>query len=230
MQLPYNEQPLFYESKPNFFNNNNNNHNPNNNININQIDISNNYSLNDFQYNNTDAQKINKNNISLERPMNNKEKNNGKRRNKNKLLDFKDFQIIFEETEKENIKHVNTLNNEENKELVEEENKINEEKIISEEIKKINKIKNNNNTNGRNNEKNNFWLDIGHSNNNELINKVKEDEIQKCGIKENVKYTNEINIDNIIINNTKEYIVPFYLINTSEMFNNIINYNYKFKK
>ena len=230
MQLPYNEQPLFYESKPNFFNNNNNNHNPNNNININQIDNSNNYSLNDFQYNNTDAQKINKNNISLEHAMNNKEKNNCKRRNKNKLLDFKDFQIIFEETEKENIKHVNTLNNEENKEIVEEENKINEEKIISEEIKKINKIKNNSNTNGRNNEKNNFWLDIGHSNNNELINKVKEDEIQKCGIKENVKYTNEINIDNIIINNTKEYLVPFYLINTSEMFNNIINYHHKFKK
>ena len=234
MQLPYNEQPLFYESKPNFnSNNSNNSNNINNNINNNNLDILNNFSLNSFHYNNTDSQKINKNNISLYNIMNNKEKNNCKKRNKNKLLDFKDFQIIFEESEKDEINHVNSLNNEENKKTVEEENKKKEEENIININEKINSIKNNNdnnNINGRNNEKDNFWIDIGYSGNNEAVKKVKEDKAQKIDVKENLVNNNEISNDNIIINNEKEYMVPFYLMNTNEMFNNIINYHSRAKK
>ena len=104
MQMPPNEQPLFYETKSNMNVNNGNNSIYkelvyNKNINYN--------SENAFNCNNNNIEKNNKylqempfnfNNNSNDLTFkNNMKKNNNNKRNKNKLLDFKDFQIIFDE-------------------------------------------------------------------------------------------------------------------------------------
>ena len=101
MQLPPNEQPLFYETKSNMNNNGmyqeliynkNVNYNSENNFNRhkNIIENTNKY-LQEMPSGFNNSNDLTLNNIS--------ENNNIKsKRNKNKLLDFKDFQIIFDES------------------------------------------------------------------------------------------------------------------------------------
>ena len=103
MQMPPNEQPLFYETKSNM-NNNNNIYQElvynKNNINYNSENNFNRHK-NIIEKNNKYLQEMplgfnNSNDLSLN---NNTEKNLNKvKRNKNKLIDYKDFQVIFDES------------------------------------------------------------------------------------------------------------------------------------
>ena len=122
MQLPPNEQPLFYETKSNMNNNGmyqeliynkNVNYNSENNFNRhkNIIENTNKY-LQEMPSGFNNSNDLTLNNIS-------ENKNIKSKRNKNKLLDFKDFQIIFDEpsnnhqikTNKQNNDNKNIINN-----------------------------------------------------------------------------------------------------------------------
>ena len=121
MQMPPNEQPLFYETKSNMnMNHNNNIYNElifNNNVNYNSENKFN--RNNEMENNSKYIQDIpfnynNKHDLSFN---NNSKKNNNNKKNKNKLLDYKDFQIIFDEpsTKEKSDCIKNPPNNKENK-------------------------------------------------------------------------------------------------------------------
>ena len=118
MQLPPNEQPLFYETKSNLNNNGiyqeliynkNVNYNSENNFNRhkNIIENTNKY-LQEMPSGFNNSNDLNLNNI-------NENSNIKSKRNKNKLLDFKDFQIIFDESSNNHqIKANKTKNDDKN--------------------------------------------------------------------------------------------------------------------
>ena len=114
MQLPPNEQPLFYETRSNMNNNMYHEFVYNKNINYNSENNFNKYKI--IENNNKYLQEMpspfnNSNDLTLNNHMGNNI--NKAKRNKNKLLDFKDFQIIFDESNNtHNIKSNQTKNNE----------------------------------------------------------------------------------------------------------------------
>ena len=190
MQMPPNEQPLFYETKSNL-NMNNSIYNEliyNNNINYN--------SENKYNRNNNINEKNNKyiqempfnfNNNSHDISSNNNPKKiNNSKRSKNKLLDFKDFQIIFDEPlakEKNDNNHLKkNINNSDNKIKSNENsnlNKINNNKSVNNNIYKDNDNKNFSN--------NNYNLINYREYSNYKMNELNKNNILKKNIKENLE-------------------------------------------
>ena len=142
MQMPPNEQPLFYETKSNISMNNNNNNsiynqivynNTNKNYNSeNKFNRNNNYNEKNNKYNQEIPFNNNSHDMTFNNKINAKNNNNTNKRNKNKLLDFKDFQIIFDEPltkEKSDNKHLTkNTNNNDNKNINNISNKTNNNK------------------------------------------------------------------------------------------------------
>jgi hypothetical protein len=156
MQLPPNEQPLFYETKSNINNNGtyheliynkNINYNSENNFNKhkNILENTNKY-LQEMPYGLSNTNEFSLNN-NIDNNNNNKNK-----KNKNKLLDFKDFLPIFDETS----------NTHKNKSI---QAKADNKNIINNTLNKKNDINNNNNLN-----ENNDYNDNYPNNNYNLIN------------------------------------------------------------
>ena len=156
MQLPPNEQPLFYETKSNINNNGtyheliynkNINYNSENNFNKhkNILENTNKY-LQEMPYGLSNTNEFSLNN-NIDNNNNNKNK-----KNKNKLLDFKDFLPIFDETS----------NTHKNKSI---QAKADNKNIINNTLSKKNDINNNNNLN-----ENNDYNDNYPNNNYNLIN------------------------------------------------------------
>ena len=120
MQLPPNEQPLFYETKSFMINNNNAYQVYNKNINYNSENNFNRYK-NIIENNNKYLQEMplgfnNSNDLSLNNHLENKKKN------KNKLLDFKDFQIIFDESGNNHNVKSNQIKSNEDKNIINSNN------------------------------------------------------------------------------------------------------------
>ena len=123
MQLPPNEQPLFYETRSNINNNNYNNNIYqelvyNKNINYNSENNFNKYK-NIIENKNKYLQEMpfgfnNTNDLSLNT---NTENHSNKTKRKNKLLDIKDFQIIFEDSNNNQNTKVNLIKND-NKNII----------------------------------------------------------------------------------------------------------------
>ena len=117
MQLPPNEQPLFYETKSNI-NNNNNIYKEliyNKNINYNS-ENNNNRHQNIIENTNKYLQEMpagfnNSNDLSLNTNYMENANNSKSKRNKNKILDFKDFQVIFEESSNNHKNKNNQIKN-----------------------------------------------------------------------------------------------------------------------
>jgi hypothetical protein len=127
MQLPPNEQPLFYETKSNINHNNNNGIYQelvyNKNINYNSENNNNNRHQNIIENTNKYLQEMpagfnSSNDLSLNNNyIENNNINSKSKRNKNKLLDFKDFLIIFEESNN-NHKNKNSQIKNDNKNII----------------------------------------------------------------------------------------------------------------
>ena len=224
MKLPPEQQPLFYESNTKFFLNN---YLYTNNINTTCNDT---IIFNDQKLNFDEKYNYKKPNLMLEKNENgnnylNVETNNKKnlhKNPKNKLLDFKDFQIIFEENDNKAIKQEKSIINsnqsyimnysnissdnnrykffEKNKNFKKFNNKI---KIpsLKNKINYLNNIKNNNN---------NY---IHSKENGKIIKKdntIKENGNQKCIINKYSEYINQKynhlfkNQSNIINNDIKD--------------------------
>ena len=116
MQLPPNEQPLFYETKSFMINDGNTYQIYNKNINYNSENNFNKYK-NIIENNNKYLQEMplgfnNSNDLTLNNNLESKKKN------KNKLLDFKDFQIIFDESGNNHNVKSNQIKNDEDKNII----------------------------------------------------------------------------------------------------------------
>ena len=140
MQLPPNEQPLFYETKSFMINDGNTYQIYNKNINYNSENNFNKYK-NIIENNNKYLQEMplgfnNSNDLTLNNNLESKKKN------KNKLLDFKDFQIIFDESGNNHNVKSNQIKNDEDKNIINNNFSQNNN---------INNIENNNNDNFPNN-------------------------------------------------------------------------------
>ena len=244
MKLPPEQQPLFYESNTKFFINN---YLYTNNINTtcNDTISFNEQKLNFDEKYNYIKPKNGNNYLNIE--------TNGNKRHKNKLLDFKDFQVIFEEKDDKLVKPdeniisinqayiMNNSNSNTNSDSNLEKNKKVNNKISIPSLKsKINFLKNNKNLNiNFNNLKENGKITKKESG-------IKENGIKKYNINKysdfiNQKYNhlfrnqkndinNNINDNNIKIvseprinKNKNQYMIPFYLINIKDLCNNIIN-------
>ena len=224
MKLPPEQQPLFYESSTKFFINN---YLYTNNINTtcNDTISFNEQKLNFDEKYNYIKPKNGNNYLNIE--------TNGNKRHKNKLLDFKDFQVIFEEKDDksvkpdENIININQayiLNNSKiNSDSNLEKNKKCYNKICIPSLKsKINSLKNNKNLNiNFNNMKENGKITKKESG-------IKENGIKKYNINKysdfiNQKYNhlfrnqkNDINNNNNILNDNNAKIVNKSQINKSK--------------
>ena len=208
MQMPPNEQPLFYETKSNIsmnhnnnsiynqliYNNNNKNYNSENKFNRNNNKEKNNKYNQEISFNNSNQ------NLSLNNNVNSKN-NNTKKRNKNKLLDFKDFQIIFDEPltkEKSDNKHLtkNTNNNDSKNNINNNSNKIRDNKNYSNNnYNLINYREYSNykmNELNKNNNLNNNKINLENKNNKEKFEKGNED---KKIEKKDLKTSNENNFN-----------------------------------
>ena len=116
MQLPPNEQPLFYETKSFMINDGNTYQIYNKNINYNSENNFNKYK-NIIENNNKYLQEMplgfnNSNDLTLNNNLESKKKN------KNKLLDFKDFQIIFDESGNNHNVKSNQIKNDDDKNII----------------------------------------------------------------------------------------------------------------
>ena len=263
MQLPPQNQPLFYESNNNCLSNilsdyniniKNNNYADTFCVKEQKLDFDEkfNYSKNNkIPLNISDKNKNGNNYYSIYSNGNRKEIKKKQSRekiinNNSKKLDFKDFQVIFEEKEKSKITnqyHSYMINN----------NNSYRNKFIEKNI--INNYNNNiNNNNKFNNQNMTLKKKINILNNKKNIDNIKEngkvvksDNIMKeNGIqkeKKNIsKYTdyvnkktktlltkkiknnhNDKNMNGII--NKNKFTIPFYLINSNEFFLNILNFS-----
>ena len=144
------------------------------------------------------------------------------RYNKNKFLNFKDFQVIFEEKNRDINNKKSHINNE--NQIPSSKGKINNNTKLNSENNYIkengNVIKENGNPKGY----------INYSNNNkysDFINKKYRNLFGKQ-VKSNVHSINNNNEELMIKNtindqNKNEFTLPFYLINRQEFFMNILN-------
>ena len=242
MQLPPNEQPLFYETKSNINNNGtyheliynkNINYNSENNFNKhkNILENTNKY-LQEMPYGLSNTNEFSLNN-NIDNNNNNKNK-----KNKNKLLDFKDFLPIFDETS----------NTHKNKSI---QAKADNKNIINNTLSKKNDINNNNNNLNENNDyndnypNNNYNLinyreysnynlnefnnNLNKENNNNLEAKKNMEKLSKGIEDDNQKKKSKTKNDNInnlnfgIINNFNKNKKKNYKNNNSKNGNNNLN-------
>ena len=233
MQMPPNEQPLFYETKSNMNQNNNNIYNEliyNNNINYN--------SENKFNRNN----EMEKNSKYIQdMPLNynnnshdyNSKKNNNNKRNKNKLLDYKDFQIIFDEpsTKEKSDYKKNPKNDNINKNNLNNNNsKITNSMHQNNNYENINLNKNSPNNNNNNNynlinyrEYSNYKNEKNNTNKNEIVENKKTIEKYAKGNEDNGKKDKNLGYKTGIINNFNKNKAKTKKINNNKKNKNIFN-------
>ena len=244
MQLPPNEQPLFYETRSNMNNSNNNIYQElvyNKNINYNSENNFNRHKNNILENNNKYLQEMpfgfNKSNdFSLSNHIENNNINKGKR-NKNKLLDFKDFQIIFDESNNNHNMKYNQVKNNDNKNII---NNNFGKKIKNNIVENNNNYPNNNynliNYREYSNYKlNDFNNDLNNDNQNnfeakkniEKLSKGEEDDNRKKKSKGKNDNTNNLNFG--IINNFNKNKKKNFK-NNNEKNNNPINNNLNSKE
>ena len=271
MKLPPEQQPLFYESNSKFFinnflyNNNIINNNCNDTISFNEqkinLDESFNYKKKKtynklLNNNNNEINNLNiysfrnqKKNIFLDKEKlelfdnNSLENKTNKNINKKKLLDFKDFKIIFEDKDINiNKKIIQTDDNIIKQAYINNNSYRNKyiEKNLLKEIDKKNNIKNKNKNRipslkNKINKKTNFNKENENiikenGNSKEIVNKYSD----YINIKYNKLFGNKMkyNINNLkdngkINKNENQFMIPFYLINKKELYQNILNYKTK---
>ena len=261
MKLPPQKQPLFYESNSKFYINNflfDINGDSIDTISFNEqkmnfdekFNFKNNHIFNKYLESNENG---NNNNITENFNKNlykNKIKENKTNRNnhKNKLLNFKDFQIIFEENELDKkitqtddniINKANMKNNSYRNKFI-EKNLINKKNIYNNNKINIHSLKNDINKKKINNEikengnvfKNDFFFKengFPKLNNNinkysDYINKKYKNLFEKQSLIINDKNDNgKINNNGIINKNKNNFMIPFYLINCKDLYKNILN-------
>ena len=240
MKLPPEQQPLFYESNNNLFKNhflydNNINNNCNDTISFKEPKINFDEKYNYKQKIFSEFIKGNLNGISnLNENKNNSFNNNidyyeskSNRYNKNKFLNFKDFQIIFEEKNKELSNDL--VNKKYNNQIPSLKGKINNNTKINSEYNYIkengNIIKENGNPKEYNNYANNKYSDFINKKYRNLFGKQAKSNINN--INDNEKQMNNNSINN---KNKNEFTLPFYLINRQELYMNILNSSNNNKK
>ena len=239
MKLPPEQQPLFYESNKNFFKDkflydkNTNNCNDTISFKKSKINFEEKYNYKTKVFNKFIENKNNginnylniytngNQNLSFNNNINYQECKSS-RYNKNKFLNFKDFQVIFEEKNRDINNKKSHINNE--NQIPSSKGKINNNTKLNSENNYIkengNVIKENGNPKGY----------INYSNNNkysDFINKKYRNLFGKQ-VKSNVHSINNnneelMNKNTINDQNKNEFTLPFYLINRQEFFMNILN-------